>query len=501
MGVIPEKNEYRNCPPERVKQFTDAIVAQKLCEKVAFTPADERSHFDRYGFAKNGKKVIVVYDVKAKILSVTAFEDVAPALFSLYNKVANGKIEKKVEKSEKQPVKEQKSLRKDKKNKKEKTVEQVQKQQPQQEVEKPVTKETQPKKEEKTPNKRDNQANKKVEKKAQTKPNKKQAKQLEVAKDNAPAKQVAPKQTQTKPTTAKEIATAETESDHGGITFKKFANERFDEVIDKLSKDKRLKLKTESKTDKGKPTEVITYTITGEGQKLKLRYMPKKLVLQLQGKQETLFSEIRLILSEQTDYRSAVDAHIEQSSEDKKASEVERQLKKLIPHALPYLSDQVKLDFTIGVIEILNSTATHYDYSMLLLPAFRGLERLIFDIQRAQNVIVKMIGQAYEKQNGEYVLKASYCRKINSVVYPEVLAALYREYFATRNFYTHTDNSENSQARMITSREQAGEIFHEILSVVEYNCRKLSEIGFSINPDDKTSLQPKSTKTAKKQKR
>ncbi|MBR6773293.1 MAG: type II toxin-antitoxin system RnlA family toxin, partial [Clostridia bacterium] len=260
---------------------------------------------------------------------------------------------------------------------------------------------------------------------------------------------------------------------------------------------KRLKLKMEAKADKGKPTEVVTYTITGDKQKLKLRYMPKKLVLQLQGKQEALFSEIRLILSEQTDYRSAVDAHIEQSSEDKKASEVERQLKKLIPHALPYLTDQVKLDFTIGVIEILNSTVTHYDYSMLLLPAFRGLERLIFDVQRAQNVVVKMIGQAYEKQNGEYVLKASYCRKINSVVYPEVLAALYREYFATRNFYTHSDSSEKSQARVLSSRQDAIDVFNEILAVVEYNCRKLSEIGFTLSPDDKPAPQPK---PAKKQK-
>ncbi|MBQ7224053.1 MAG: type II toxin-antitoxin system RnlA family toxin [Clostridia bacterium] len=496
MGVIPEKNEYRNCPPERVKQFCDAISAQKLCEKVTFTPADERSHFDRYGFIKNGKKVIVVYDVKAKILSVTAFDDIAPALFSLYNKIANAKadapqIQPKKE-DKKQPVK----ANKQKGKVEEKAQKQAEKASNKPNKDKQTTKPNPSQRTENAPKKEEKKVEKKADKKVDKKPEKvtpkKAQKQAEVAKENVVAK-VEPKQKES-------VITPENESDHGGITFKKFANERFDEVVEKLGKDKRLKLKMEAKADKGKPTEVVTYTITGDKQKLKLRYMPKKLVLQLQGKQEALFSEIRLILSEQTDYRSAVDAHIEQSSEDKKASEVERQLKKLIPHALPYLTDQVKLDFTIGVIEILNSTVTHYDYSMLLLPAFRGLERLIFDVQHAQNVVVKMIGQAYEKQNGEYVLKASYCRKINSVVYPEVLAALYREYFATRNFYTHSDSSEKSQARVLSSRQDAIDVFNEILAVVEYNCRKLSEIGFTLSPDDKPAPQPKPAKKQKSRK-
>ena len=117
---------------------------------------------------------------------------------------------------------------------------------------------------------------------------------------------------------------------------------------------------------------------------------------------------------------------------------------------------------------------------MLLLPPFRGLERLIFDLQRAQNVIVKMIGQAYEKQDGQYVLKASYRRKINSVVYAEVMADLYREYFETRNFYAHSDSSEKSETRMITQKEQASAIFEKMLAKVDYNCKKLSEIGFSV---------------------
>ena len=208
--------------------------------------------------------------------------------------------------------------------------------------------------------------------------------------------------------------------------------------------------------------------------------MPKKQVLQLQGKHGALFTELQLLLSEQTDYRAAVDAHIEQNREDKKAGEVERQLKKMIPNAFPYLSKQSKIDFTIGVIELINSSEKHYDYSMLLLPPFRGLERLIFDLQRAQNIVVKMIGQAYEKEEGQYVLKASYRRKINSVVYAEVMADLYREYFATRNYYAHSDVTADGEVRIIDKKEQAAAIFAHMLEKVDYNCKKLSEIGFSI---------------------
>jgi hypothetical protein len=131
-------------------------------------------------------------------------------------------------------------------------------------------------------------------------------------------------------------------------------------------------------------------------------------------------------------------------------------------------------------VEILNSEAEHLDYSMLFLPAFRGLEGLIFNIQQAQGIEVKMIGQAYEKDEGNYVLKASYRRKINSVVYAEVLAALYREYFATRNYYTHSENPSVSGNRVVSSRAEAIEIFNHILKTVEYNCKKLSEINFSL---------------------
>ena len=286
----------------------------------------------------------------------------------------------------------------------------------------------------------------------------------------------------------KPVVAPDAESQGGNLSFKKFTEERFGDVIARLKKRKEFKVAAPTVQDKGKQTETVTIVVASGNQKLKLRFMPKKQVLQVQGKQESLFSEVRLVVSEESDFKSAVTAHAE--SADKKASEFNRQLKKLMPTAVRYMSEQVKLDFTIGVIEILDSSSEHYDYSMLLLPPFRGLERFIFDIQRAQNVVVKMIGQAYEKENGEYVLKASYRRKINSVVYPEVLGALYREYFATRNFYTHSD-AVGGENRVISTRKQAVEVFTHLCEVVEYNCRKLDEIRFSIAPPDKKQSAPK----------
>ena len=286
----------------------------------------------------------------------------------------------------------------------------------------------------------------------------------------------------------KPVVAPDAESQGGNLSFKKFTEERFGDVIARLKKRKEFKVAAPTVQDKGKQTETVTIVVASGNQKLKLRFMPKKQVLQVQGKQESLFSEVRLVVSEESDFKSAVTAHAE--SADKKASEFNRQLKKLMPTAVRYMSEQVKLDFTIGVIEILDSSSEHYDYSMLLLPPFRGLERFIFDIQRAQNVVVKMIGQAYEKENGEYVLKASYRRKINSVVYPEVLGALYREYFATRNFYTHSD-AVGGENRVISTRKQAVDVFTHLCEVVEYNCRKLDEIRFSIAPPDKKQSAPK----------
>lgn len=480
MSAIPDKIEYRDCSPEKAESFVAALEKSGIAVRVSFSAASDVSHFDRYGFDCAGRRLGVVYDRKAKILSVTAPDDVSERVKKLYSglkiQAANPK------QNQNQPTNKPKSSAPDSRLQK-----------------KTEAADTKTAKKSVADESENSPARAPLRPEGKTAvPDAKTAKKTPVT-ETTDQKKIpsADKKSPQKPPTdnktsqkqpQKPVVAPDAESQGGNLSFKKFTEERFGDVIARLKKRKEFKVAAPTVQDKGKQTETVTIVVASGNQKLKLRFMPKKQVLQVQGKQESLFSEVRLVVSEESDFKSAVTAHAE--SADKKASEFNRQLKKLMPTAVRYMSEQVKLDFTIGVIEILDSSSEHYDYSMLLLPPFRGLERFIFDIQRAQNVVVKMIGQAYEKENGEYVLKASYRRKINSVVYPEVLGALYREYFATRNFYTHSD-AIGGENRVISTRKQAVDVFTHLCEVVEYNCRKLDEIRFSIAPPDKKQSAPK----------
>ena len=92
-----------------------------------------------------------------------------------------------------------------------------------------------------------------------------------------------------------------------------------------------------------------------------------------------------------------------------------------------------------------------------------------------------MIGQGYEKDDdGNYRLKSGYRKRIDSVVYNEVMSALYTEYFARRNFYTHSDFSGDGAPRIITDKQEVKRIFDHLIEVLNYNGKKLKEIGFTI---------------------
>ena len=86
MGVIPERQDFKNVSPEAFNTFVKRVESDKLCEKVSHVSPSDKSHFDRYGFASNGKRVSVVYDVKARMLSLTAFDDVMPRLIETFNR-------------------------------------------------------------------------------------------------------------------------------------------------------------------------------------------------------------------------------------------------------------------------------------------------------------------------------------------------------------------------------------------------------------------------------
>ena len=165
----------------------------------------------------------------------------------------------------------------------------------------------------------------------------------------------------------------------------------------------------------------------------------------------------------------------------KKAVEMEKRLKKLLPTAFEFLCEQSKTDFIIGMTDITNDHVRLSDYSMLLVPLYRALERLIFDLQQAEGINVKMIGQGYEKDDaGRYILKSGYQKRIASIIYGEVMAALYTEYFEKRNFYAHSDITGDALSRVITDKAMVKNILAKLIALIEYNAKKLKEIDFSL---------------------
>ena len=277
-------------------------------------------------------------------------------------------------------------------------------------------------------------------------------------------------------------ATQEKPEYKNGYAVKKCPQNRIDGFI------KRIKaLKGVAVTVENSSGDVVTYVITDKKrqQKCLLRYTPKSQSAQLQGKRSNLFGEVQVILSSGSDFSEAMGSHIKLTGEPKRAGTVQRDLRKLLPDAFELLSEPSKIDIGIGMIDIGNDDVHLSDYSVLLVPPYRGLERFIFDLQQARGISVKMIGQAYEKDEaGNYMLKVGY-RKKNGVVYSEVMSALYTEYFAQRNFYAHSDNTDMGVTRVLADKSAAKQIFGHLCEVINYNAKKLKEIGFTIPRVDK----------------
>lgn len=277
-----------------------------------------------------------------------------------------------------------------------------------------------------------------------------------------------------------------------GYSVKNCSKQDFDSMIKEIKKEKGVRVIAVNNTNVLNNIDCLDYDILdNKRQKVHIRYLPSKKSLTLQGKPSELFSSIQLIVSKDSDYKTAINSHIKFAGEESTASKEEKKLKKLIPHAFEFLSEQAKFDFTIGLIDINNPDIRLSDYSVLLVPPYRGLERLIFDIQTAENINVKMIGQAFEKTDtGQYCLKQGYQKKIQSIVFNESISALYTEYFNERNFLTHSDNSLLAvSSRALIDRIHATTKFEKLLNVIDYNCKKLKEIGFALDTGTKNNLQ------------
>lgn len=266
-----------------------------------------------------------------------------------------------------------------------------------------------------------------------------------------------------------------------GYSVKNFPLEALDGALNRLKSYGKTVATGETEFG-GTVQEVKNYTVSdAQGQKVLLRYATKRMTLQLQGKRSNLFGEVMSQVSNYSDYSSALENYVEESGGGKKVSDLQNKLKKRLPTAYGFLSEQSRIDFSYGIHDFSQSALHLSDYSVLLVPAFRGLERFVFDLQSAKDIKVKMIGQAFDKDDsGKYILKSGYTQRINSVIYAEVLVALYSEYFAQRNFFAHSDNTDSNTSRSIPERATAQRIFEHLLDVVEYNAKKLKEIGFTV---------------------
>lgn len=491
MSVIPDRKDYKNVDRAAVGDFV-AALSKKGYEQVSHIPPTEKSHFERFGLVKNARRVVIVFDVKAKMVSITAFGDQFKEICSEFEKsrsyAKNNKTAlspdddsaaKAVPGQEKKQLKisygdnnkpyagdkngaAQKSASTgDMANQDARTANTAVKAQNNRKV---------PTKKSGAPQKNQNAA--------------KSDNQITPERSERRAN-IPPKQADTKPenrTENRQKADARTPSARpeqckNDFALKKYTAERFDAAISSL-KDNKIKLKLKSNQGSG-ASRVDIYEVSSGKSKLTVCYMPEKKILQIQGKATDFSRKVQTLFSESVDYKSAVKAHIEQKQTDERAATVEKRLKKYLPVGCMYLSPQAKIDFSIGIVDLLSGNIVLSDYSSLLIPPYRGLEKLIFDLEQSQGIKVKMIGQAYEKNDdGEYCLKAVYRRRIGSVVFAEVMAALYTEYNSTRNFYVHS--AAGTQTKVINDKNQAIAIYEKMLSVVEYNAKKLREIGFTL---------------------
>lgn len=491
MSVIPDRKDYKNVDRAAVGDFV-AALSKKGYEQVSHIPPTEKSHFERFGLVKNARRVVIVFDVKAKMVSITAFGDQFKEIclefeksrsYAKNNKTAlspdDDSAAKAVPGQEKKQLKisygdnnkpyagdkngaAQKSASTgDMANQDARTANTAVKAQNNRKV---------PTKKSGAPQKNQNAA--------------KSDNQIMPERSERRAN-IPPKQADTKPenrTENRQKADARTPSARpeqckNDFALKKYTAERFAAAISSL-KDNKIKLKLKSNQGSG-ASRVDIYEVSSGKSKLTVCYMPEKKILQIQGKATDFSRKVQTLFSESVDYKSAVKAHIEQKQTDERAATVEKRLKKYLPVGCMYLSPQAKIDFSIGIVDLLSGNIVLSDYSSLLIPPYRGLEKLIFDLEQSQGIKVKMIGQAYEKNDdGEYCLKAVYRRRIGSVVFAEVMAALYTEYNSTRNFYVHS--AAGTQTKVINDKNQAIAIYEKMLSVVEYNAKKLREIGFTL---------------------
>lgn len=424
-----ERRRIENAEPDEVRAMLSAMESGGYTRK-KFTPTSFVSHLEIYQYlSPSGVKFAIVYDTKAKIISVDGRSDAMPALFALFPPHGKPAGERPAQ-PDRQPK-------------------QPERQKLQQPAERPALRaETR-------------KGLTSAEKPALARPAAKPAaEKADGGKQPAAAKAAKPDNKQTvrsekKPAKKKAV---KKEQEPKPVVVRGVSAKRLDWLIKDLKAAEGVKARTTTAAfDK---TRAITLTSPSR-ETLEL-VRDERGNVTLTGKPGALMSDVKAQLESKSDVRL---------------------LRRYLPTALRYLSESSKIDLSNGITDI-NNIGRLSDYSVLLTAPYRALEKFIYDLQQAERINVKMIGQAYEKDDeGNYKLKKGYLKKINSVVYSEVMTALYTEYSRTRNFYTHSDNSADSRPRGISDKAEAQKLLTHLLSVIEYNAKKLSEIGFSVTEE------------------
>ena len=424
-----ERRRIENAEPDEVRAMLSAMESGGYTRK-KFTPTSFVSHLEIYQYlSPSGVKFAIVYDTKAKIISVDGRSDAMPALFALFPPRCKPAGERPAQ-PDRQPK-------------------QPERQKLQQPAERPALRaETR-------------KGLTSAEKPALARPAAKPAaEKADGGKQPAAAKAAKPDNKQTvrsekKPAKKKSV---KKEQEPKPVVVRGVSAKRRDWLIKDLKAAEGVKARTTTAAfDK---TRAITLTSPSR-ETLEL-VRDERGNVTLTGKPGALMSDVKAQLESKSDVRL---------------------LRRYLPTALRYLSESSKIDLSNGITDI-NNIGRLSDYSVLLTAPYRALEKFIYDLQQAERINVKMIGQAYEKDDeGNYKLKKGYLKKINSVVYSEVMTALYTEYSRTRNFYTHSDNSADSRPRGISDKAEAQKLLTHLLSVIEYNAKKLSEIGFSVTEE------------------
>ena len=444
MGVIPERKEYKNFTYERYISLSEKSSTLGF-KKVTHTPYSEKSHFDKTGLIYDNKKVVLVYDVKAKMLTVTAQEKAIKRLSTLIDskKEEVKKSDKKADfRQEKQDKQQNKKDKKGKEKKKDSLLD------------------TNLKKDKKD-KKNQSEKQEKAKAKEQAKQNKKDKKKL--AKEKSYHNSNEQKATREKPVSIDKKVEQQKGRNGTYSVIKDYYPLSFARAMHKIRNDENVKintLRTGAKIDN-------RYLIMIGDKQCEIVYLQDEGTLDISGVGTDLVKGKFLEEGGVEVYAS----HLQAKEDDYVIV-----LKNKMPSALSFLSAEQKNDLASGMRE-LEKAVDHYEYSMFLLSPFKGLENFIFDLLKSKNITVKMIGQAFDKNDkGAYILKDAYKNKCG-IVYSEVMASLYEEYFATRNYYAHADVNGSHN---IGSKKDAIAVVNRIYKNIEYNCKKLTEINFKI---------------------